>query len=436
MIGSGLFSLLVLTVAQPNPASSPAPSALRRTPAVVVAETAGAAVVNISAEIQERSNPFRRTRPFDDLWKDYFGQPRRRRSQRSESLGSGVIIDRVQGLVLTNEHVISRASSIRIILSDRRSFAVDVVSADPNFDIAVLKIRDAKNLPVVKIGISSDLMPGEPVIAIGNPFGLSNSVTTGVVSALHRSIKAADRSYEDFIQTDAAINPGNSGGALLSIEGKLIGINTAIHREGAGIGFAIPIDKAMAVVEEVLRYGEVRPVDIGLDIDPTGTDGAEITKVEAASAAEAAGLRVGDRVIDIGGQEINSARAFWKICRGLVPGQKTSFTYIRANKRLKTWLLIQELTIEKASKLGQAALGLQIKTSRSGRLLIKSVQRRSYAARIGIRKGDYLLSLAGRTLQNQKDFREVCASLWDADAVAVIIGRSGRRYYVTLRLGQ
>ena len=191
----------------------------------------------------------------------------------------------------------------------------------------------------------------------------------------------------------------------------------------------------MAVVDEVLRYGEVRPVDVGLEIDPTGTSGAEIIKVEAGSAAASAGLSVGDRIIDIGGQEVRSARKFWKICRGLVPGQKTTVTYVRSGRNLKTRFSVQELTFDKAVKRGQEALGIKVRTSRSGRLLIQSVGHRSYAARIGIRKGDYLLSLAGRTLRNEKDFRRICATIWDADAVAVIIGRSGRRYYVTLRLG-
>lgn len=406
----------------------------RRTPTVIVAETAGPAVVNIGAELVPRVNPFRRSSPFDDLWRD-FTAPRRSRSQRSESLGSGVIIDAQKGLVLTNEHVISRASSISITLSDRRTFGVDVVSADPNFDIAVLRVRGATNLPQVKLGTSSDLMPGEPVIAIGNPFGLSNTVTTGVVSALHRSIRAADRTYEDFIQTDAAINPGNSGGALLNIEGKLIGINTAIHSEGSGIGFAIPIDKAMAVVDEVLRYGEVRPVDIGVELDSLATNGAIITKLDKTSAIARAGLQVSDRIIDIGGQEVTSARTFWKISRGLVPGQKTSLTYVRNGQRKRTQILVRELTQEKATQRGQRALGLTVRSAGKNRVKIRSVSRRSYAARIGIRKGDLLLSVGGRSLRTPEDFDKICAAIWDVDAVSVIIGRNGRRYYVTLRLG-
>lgn len=407
----------------------------RRTPVVEVVEKAGPAVVNIGAEISEARNPFRSARPFDDMWRDYFGGPRRpQRQKRSESLGSGVIIDS-SGLVLTNEHVIARASAITITLADRRTFKVDVVGADPNFDVAVLRIRGASKLPVVDLGTSADIMPGEPAIAIGNPFGLSNTVTTGVVSALHRSINAGERTYEDFIQTDAAINPGNSGGALLNIEGKLIGINTAIHSGGTGIGFAIPIDKAKAVVDEVLRHGEVRPVYLGVDVDARSQRGALVTSVEPRSAAEEAGLRPGDRVVDVGGQEVTDGRSFPKITRGLVPNTEVSVRYVRAGEARRAKLIVREMTGKRAAQLGREALGVEVKVGREGRLVITGVRRNSDAAHVGIRSGDLLLSVAGRPLRSQAEFDQLCAAIREAEAVAVIIGRGGRRYYVTLRLG-
>ena len=252
---------------------------------------------------------------------------------------------------------------ISITLSDRRTFGVDVV-VRINFDIAVLRVRGATNLPQVKLGTSSDLMPGEPVIAIGNPFGLSNTVTTGVVSALHRSIRAADRTYEDFIQTDAAINPGNSGGALLNIEGKLIGINTAIHSEGSGIGFAIPIDKAMAVVDEVLRYGEVRPVDIGVELDPLATNGAIIIKLDKTSAIARAGLQVSDRIIDIGGQEVTRLEPLEDLT-WTGPGKKPHF-YVRNGQRKRTQILVRELAGK--SNTGSTCAGFDRSVSRQNRL--------------------------------------------------------------------
>ena len=163
---------------------------------------------------------------------------------------------------------------------------MDVIGADPAFDLAVLKVRGAKlDLPALPLGRSDDLLPGETVVAIGNPFGLANTVTTGVISALHRSIDTQERNYEDFIQTDAAINPGNSGGALLNIQGALVGINTAVYKSGTGIGFAIPAHKAKAVVREVLQYGEVRPVYTGVVVGGR-EQGAKVLFVRRGSPGE------------------------------------------------------------------------------------------------------------------------------------------------------
>ncbi len=413
--------------------------ARRRTPAVEVVERAGPAVVNIATEIVSKGNPFSRgRRRDDDFFFEFFGR-RQKRQQRQQSLGSGVIID-PKGLVLTNEHVISRATNITITLSDRRTYEVDVIGADPEFDLAVLKVRGAQgNLPSVSLGTSGDLMPGEPVVAIGNPFGLSNSVTTGVVSALHRSIGAGgDRIYEDFVQTDAAINPGNSGGALLNINGRLIGINTAIYKSGTGIGFAIPIDKAKAVVDEVLRYGEVRPVFSGIVIDPQSEPGALVLEVQGGSPAEAAGLSARDRIVDVSGQEVRTGLSFRKIERGLVPGQTVDLTVERASTkgtstRKKVQVKVRELTRERALEIGRARLGVAVKL-RGKRMVITKVTRGSDAARIGVRRGDSLLAIGGIRMEGPEDFEAVCASIYDAQAVTAVIQRGGRAYYVTLEL--
>ncbi|MCC7383142.1 MAG: trypsin-like peptidase domain-containing protein [Deltaproteobacteria bacterium] len=401
----------------------------RRTPVVQVVEQAGPSVVSIGAEIVEE-NPFSRSTPFDRLWRDFYGQ--QRREPTSQSLGSGVIIDKT-GLVLTNEHVIARANSITVTLRDRRTFAAEVVGADPAFDVAVLRLKDSRDLPLVELGASSDLMPGETVVAIGNPFGLSNTVTTGVVSALHRSVPMGDRAYEDFIQTDAAINPGNSGGALLNIQGKLIGINTAIYGAGTGIGFAIPIDKAMAVVDEVLRYGEVRPAFLGIIVDDAPAGGAVVTAVDPDSSAASAGLKPGDRIVDLSGQQVTNGRALRKLQRGLVPGQEVRLRLLRGAETSDVTIKVRELTLARAAQLGRARLGLEVKDTREG-LVISAVNGKSDAARVGLRRGDLLFSLAGQRLRAAKDFDVVCAAIRDAEAVAAIIGRGGRRYYVTLSL--
>jgi S1-C subfamily serine protease len=339
-------------------------------------------------------------------------------------------------LVLTNEHVISRASAITIALSDRRTFAVDVIGADPEFDLAVLKVRNVKSLPTVKLGTSSDLMPGETVIAIGNPFGLANTVTTGVVSALHRSINAGERNYEDFIQTDAAINPGNSGGALLNIQGELIGINTAVHRGGSGIGFAIPIDKAKAVIAEVLRYGGVRPVFTG--IVPGASDyGALVAKVRPNSPAAKAGIKGGDIITDVGGQEVRGPASWRHIERSMVPGQIMKVTVERGAKEgavsVHVDVPVEELSLDQAKALGRERLGLDV-IARDNQLVINTVDKGSTAAQVGIRKGDLLLGMAGQRFTNIKQFDAVVTQLYDVPAVSVGIGRRGRAYIVTLEL--
>ncbi|MBX2810570.1 MAG: trypsin-like peptidase domain-containing protein [Myxococcales bacterium] len=405
-------------------------SSLRRSPVVKVVEQAGPAVVNIAAS--SRSTPFARGWLEGGPWDKFFG--RQRRVPRGvQSRGSGVIIEK-NGLVLTNEHVIAGASDVTVTLADRRTFSAEVIGSDSSFDIAVLQIADARNLPVVPQGTSQDLMIGESAVAIGNPFGLANTVTTGVVSALHRVIEVEDRVYEDFIQTDAAINPGNSGGALLNIEGKLVGINTAIYSSGTGIGFAIPIDKALAVVREVIRFGEVRPAYTGLLVDPHGTNGAQIVAVLARSPAAEAGLYAGDVIVDFGGQEVKDGRAFRQLARVLVPGRTRKITVRRDGQRTNFMLRVRELDINEVSKIAERRLGLGTRVRR-GRVIIHRVVRGSDADQVGIRTGDILVGLAGRRVRRDGDLRPLLATIYDADEVSVIIGRDGRAYSVTLGLG-
>ena len=275
-----------------------------RETAVVRAERkTSPAVVNISSANQDRKrtspfsgygfNPF-----FEEFFKDFF-DPRFERRRKYTSLGSGVTIDGKKGLILTNAHVIQKTGTIKVVLEDEREFEAKIVGADPDSDLAVLKIDSEQDLPAIKMGSSDDLMIGETVIAIGNPFGFSHTVTTGVISALNRSIRAEDRVYHDFIQIDASINPGNSGGPLLNINGDLIGINTAIYAKAQGIGFAIPISKARKIISDLIQYGEVIQAWIGItvqNIDEKLTrylkipdiKGVMVTSVEPKSPAQKA----------------------------------------------------------------------------------------------------------------------------------------------------
>jgi len=223
------------------------PSAARRTPLVLAVERARAAVVNINAQEVVR------VAAADDPWSLFF-RGGRGRDQVRTSLGSGFVFDE-RGFVLTNYHVVARGSRIQVSFEDGSDYTARVVGTDPGGDLAVLKIQGEKKFPAAPLGSSADLLLGEPTIAIGNPFGLNQSVSMGVVSALHRPVHAEGRSYYDFIQTDASINPGNSGGPLLNADGNVIGVCSAVLANGQGIGFAIPIDRALRVARELQRSG-------------------------------------------------------------------------------------------------------------------------------------------------------------------------------------
>src|SRR5438552_5475040 len=292
----------------------------RRSLVVEAVERASPAVVNVSTEqiVERRGSPFPFPQDpfFDEFFRD-FVDPRPQRF-KTTSLGSGVLVG-TDGTIMTNVHVVERASRIHVTLADQREFDATLVGADADADIAVVRVKTGAALPFIALGRSADLMIGESVIAIGNPFGLSHTVTTGVVSAVGRSLHDEDRTYTDFIQTDASINPGNSGGPLLNIKGELIGINTAIYGKAQGIGFAIPVDRARRVMKDLVSYGEVRRVWIGLvvqDLTPELAQhfgvrrGVIVAEVEAKSPAADADLERGDAIVKVDGREVASREEF------------------------------------------------------------------------------------------------------------------------------
>ena len=259
---------------------------LRESAVVKAVKKVSPAVVNISSqsEVHKRVNPFYGLGldpNFESFFKDFF-DPGYEQKYKRTSLGSGVIIDGKRGFILTNKHVIIKSSTITVTLKDGREFKANIIGADPDSDLAVLRISPKGVLPNIKMGDSGNLLIGETVIAIGNPFGFSNTVTTGVISAVNRSVNVDNTFYRDFIQTDASINPGNSGGPLLNIYGELIGINTAIYAKAQGIGFAIPIDKAKRVVSDLIKYGEVVPAWIGITVQNLDADLAKYLKAAGA----------------------------------------------------------------------------------------------------------------------------------------------------------
>ena len=422
---------------------------LRRTATVRVVEKVGPAVVSITTErLVVVQNPFRgfsvdpRTDPF---FRNFFDTRRQRTRETLTNLGSGVLIDR-DGHVLTNEHVVRSASRIRISLADGREFDATLVGADPNNDLAVLRVETEENLPWIEPGSSSDLLVGEPVIAIGNPFGLSNTVTTGVVSALDRSVAARDHTYHGFLQTDASINPGNSGGPLLNAEGTLIGINSAIYSGAEGIGFAIPIDVARRVISDLIEHGEITPVWMGLefqDLDhtlhevmglPRNVKGALVNAVRKNSPASRAGIRRGDIVTRFEGHSVQSARDFFESLETVTVGQKLQLELWRNSRTTEIAVVAEEIPKKLIQELAEQFLGMQLERNESGGFLITRVHPGSNAARIGFRQNDMLLAINGQPLGDKDDLRRAILKLRGHERALVVVQRGTGRYHVAIPL--
>jgi len=439
---------------------SAAPADFPRESAVVKAvRNVSPAVVNISSEyeVRARSNPFFDfgIDPFfDSFFKDFFEPNYQRRYKRS-SLGSGVVIDGERGYILTNEHVIARSARITVVLRDEREFEAKLVGAAPDFDLAVLHIQSNDPLPAIQMGNSEDLMIGETVIAIGNPFGFSNTVTTGVISALNRSIQAENRTYRDFIQTDASINPGNSGGPLLNINGELIGINTAIYSKAQGIGFAIPINKARRVVEDLIRYGEIHIPWLGLsiqDVDeklsqylqiPQG-DGVLVSDVTAHSPAQEAGLKPGDVVTKIGKRRVTSEEIYHAGIEDFSAGDTIPLAIWRQGKAQPFRVHSRTFPEELAEDLGYKSFGVRvIGISSSARLkykiaakdgvMVTEVRPDCYLDRIGAQPGDVIRRVNEVEVKALDDFKRAVIKYRQKKTAALLIQRGNQQYYVTIK---
>lgn len=333
------------------PAPAALPASIEGTPLPTLApmlEQVTPAVVNIATEgrIRIRENPLLR----DPFFRRFFNIPDMPLERKTESLGSGVIMDARRGLVVTNNHVIANAEQIAVKLRDGRRLQAELIGTDPETDIAVIKI-DAKDLTSVKVADSERLRVGDFVVAIGNPFGLGQTVTSGIVSALGRSGLGIE-GYEDFIQTDASINPGNSGGALVNLRGELIGINTAIFSQSGGnvgIGFAIPSNMVERVIEQLVRHGEVKRGAIGVQLqdltpelakafDVAAQGGAVVVSVVPDSEADRAGLRAADVVVGVDGKRVRDASDVRNRIGLLRVGQTARFEVLRQGS-LKTIII-------------------------------------------------------------------------------------------------
>ncbi len=442
---SALASALALLLVQEAGAD------LRRTPVVKAVETASPAVVNIYTE-RVVSTPFRRPSPFtgdpffDDFFSDFFnGMPSPRTRQKRTSLGSGVII-RKDGMIVTNEHVIVHASDIRVLMADKREFPATLAGADSDSDLAVLKVETDKPLPVIAMADDDKILIGETVIAIGNPYGLSHTVTTGVVSAMGRTIQAKDLVYHDFIQTDASINPGNSGGPLMNVEGRLIGINTAIHNDAEGIGFAIPIHRVRNIVEQIIEHGGVQPPWVGIQVQNLTPEiafhfgvesgaGVLVSGVEEGSPGESAGLERGTIITHAQGEKVATAASYARTTRGMAAGDRLRLRTRQNGAERELTIKLAALPAERIDEFAWTAMGLKTADGTEGSgVVVEQVRYRSPAQEIGIEKGDRITALGGRDIDNHDGFRRRLASFRNSNSVLVSVLRGKRHYRVTLPL--
>jgi serine protease Do len=426
-----LAGFLVTSLVALETGAAPLPS--RRSDVVEVVEKVSPAVVNISAEQTVR----RRASLMDEF---FFGiDPRPRRSQ---SLGSGVII-RSEGIILTNDHVISGASRITATTKDGRELECNVVGSDADNDLAVLRVRSPKaSLPTIRLGTSSDLLIGETIVAIGNPFGLSNTVTAGVVSALGRSVPGENqRMYTDFVQIDAPINPGNSGGPVVNIQGDMVGVATAIIGGAQGIGFAIPVDRARRIVDDLLRYGEVRAVWIGVrgQTLTSGNDelarpgGFRVRSVTPESPAARAGVRSGDLIVSVDATPIDSREAFETVLSTRGPGRPMRLLVRGSSGERTVTVQGQAPPSNLGVQILRDQLGITVSPIRGG-LKINVVDGNGAAADRGIESGDLLLTLNGARVPTVDEVNRILQRDYNRTTILMEVGRGRFAYTLTFPL--
>lgn len=413
----------------------------RISPVVTAVEKVRDAVVNISAEkiVLVHRDPL-----FDRFFSDFFEAPLRQRRRTQKNLGSGVIL-RDSGFIVTNAHVVARGENIRILLADERELPATIVGTDEDSDIAVLKV-EADDLPAIPFATDSSLLTGETVIAIGNPFGFSHTVTTGVISATGRSLRTTNRTYLDFIQTDASINPGNSGGPLLNIRGELIGINTAIYDGAQNIGFAIPAHRVQRVVEQLINFGEVRRGYLGLhlqDLTPALADalgiphqrGVVAHSIDPESPAAQAAIVRGDVLIAVDGKSPREGSEFAERLARVHEDEIVSLTILREGEPTDIKLQATPMTAKVLRRTGWRRLGLRTdRPAARGGLRISDVRERSPAAGAGIRNGDILLAIESYPTDDDTKFSKALLEIRRNTSARLTVRRGRSVYQLGVRL--
>ena len=415
MLTPAAFAALPAPPVEAAPMPSLAPMVKRVSPAVV----------NIATRGTIKEKPGQRNPLLDDpFFRRFFDVPpdAKPRERQFQSAGSGVIVDAKNGYIITNYHVVENANEITVTLLDNRSFSAKVVGSDEGADIAVLQAKQP-NLIAMALGDSSHLEVGDYVVAIGNPFGLQHTVTAGIVSALGRS-GINPEGYEEFIQTDASINPGNSGGALVNLRGELVGINSAILSGSGGnigIGFAIPVNMAKSVMDQLIKYGQVKRGVLGVNIYDVTPDiakefglsessGALVAGVAQGSAAEKAGVKTGDIITSINGVNMKGAGELRNAIGMLRVGDQVEIGLLRDGKPRKVTALIAERSEIESANAVDINRGLEgadlADAPDGGGVLVRSVQEGSPAAQAGLRANDLIVAVGRTPVSNTKAFRE------------------------------
>jgi serine protease Do len=427
-----------------------------------VAQRAMPAVVHI--EVTQRVQIPSPVFPFegDSFFRFFFGTPPRPRFDRREvrGIGTGMIID-AEGHIVTNNHVVGGATKIQVKMASGDEFEARVVGADPKTDLAVIKVRPFKNIPFLKFGDSDKLRVGEWVVAIGNPRGLEQTVTAGIISAKHRTGILDPSSYQDFIQTDAAINPGNSGGPLLNLWGQVIGVNAAIVSESGGfegIGFAIPSNMAAAVAEALIKTGKVTRGWLGVslqEVTPSlarslnlkAAKGALVSEVTKGGPAEKAGIRRGDIIVSLDGGPIETANELRNRLAGTRVGKKVEILLLRKGERITAQPVVEAYVpsprlaaLELENRLGMEVKEISVLEARKRRLnsrdgvLIARVDPQGPAARAGLEVGDIVYQVNQQTIRGLKDYHRIVEQLLPGQEALLLVRdwRTGETGYLTV----
>jgi len=456
VLGLAFFGAAMLTlslsVTQPGQAALPVVDASGQPfPSLApMLQQVSPSVVNIATYANVKvANPL-----FDDpYFRRFFNVPDSRRSiRRTKSAGSGVVVDARRGYIVTNNHVIDRADEITVGLSDGRTLTAELVGKDPKVDLAVLKVS-AEALTELEFADSSKVSVGDFVVAIGNPFGFNQTVTSGIVSALGRSgLRTA--SFEDYIQTDASINPGNSGGALVDLGGNLVGINTAIYAPtggNVGIGFAIPANMVRAIMRELIEHGRVRRGYLGLSVEPLNVelakafevsqrDGVVVVEVQPGGAADTAGLIPGDIITRVGKKEVMQVSDYHSQTAVMVVGDKVQLDLLRNGKKKRVTMRIAESSesVVDGARIDPRFSGTQLQNfaeegddvEEGVGVLVTEVEKSSPAWRYGLRSGDLVV---GVNRKGTRNLAELSESIRRGQPVLLQVYRNGEYGRITLR---